>query len=187
MQNQELWALIQKKKLETVRYIFLRRCPPFLFHETAIAFLHGSTGVLPFQPRHRNISAHCFNRSEPADFIGRLHWYGPFYPGHSSGIPFHRLQYKSTLLESDFRFGYVLHIVLYQWQGHGGHEFQEAQAALGLNYSGHSMDWFFHNIIPCTCCTWFVTIRPGYKVIPRLLIGSVAHFSSLLRLSGSTK
>ena len=41
-------------------------------------------------------------------------------------------------------------------RGHDATEFQEAQSALGLNYSGHSLDWFFLLILSIGVITWII-------------------------------
>ncbi|MCX6282700.1 MAG: hypothetical protein NTW31_00455 [Bacteroidetes bacterium] len=67
-------------------------------------------------------------------------------------------------------------------RGHGGHEFQEAQAALGFSYSGHSLDVFFLTIFTFLTAVWFINTRPGYKIIPKLLTGVVVTFFFFIAL-----
>jgi hypothetical protein len=67
-------------------------------------------------------------------------------------------------------------------RGHGGHEFQEAQAALGLSYDGHSLDIFFLILFVLLTVIWILWIKPGYKIILRLLIGSITTFFFFLAL-----
>jgi hypothetical protein len=58
-------------------------------------------------------------------------------------------------------------------RGHDATEFQEAQSALGLNYSAHSLDWFFLLIFSIGVIVWVFKSKPSYKVIGRILIGFV--------------
>ena len=56
-------------------------------------------------------------------------------------------------------------------RGHDLTEFQEAQAAIGLEYSGHSLDWFFLVLFIFGTVLWIFKSIPGLKIIGRLLIG----------------
>jgi len=67
-------------------------------------------------------------------------------------------------------------------RGHGGHEFQEAQAALGFSYSGHSLDVFFLTIFTFLASIGFLKTKPGYKIIWKLLIGAVLTFFFFIAL-----
>ena len=58
-------------------------------------------------------------------------------------------------------------------RGHDGTEFQEAQAALGLNYGGHSLDWLFLALFLLGSILWFKKSKPSFKIIGRLLIGAI--------------
>lgn len=63
---------------------------------------------------------------------------------------------------------------LLKGRGHDATEFQEAQSALGLSYSGHFLDWFFLALFLSGIIIWVVIKRPGYRVIPKLLVGFIA-------------
>lgn len=58
-------------------------------------------------------------------------------------------------------------------RGHDATEFQEAQSALGLNYSGHSLDWFFLFIFFTGIIIWVIKSKPNTKVTGRIIIGVV--------------
>jgi hypothetical protein len=67
---------------------------------------------------------------------------------------------------------YTLRYVLFG-RGHDGAEFQEAQNALGLDYSGHSLDIAFLLLFLTGTILWVNRIRPGLKVSGRLFLGFV--------------
>jgi len=67
---------------------------------------------------------------------------------------------------------YLLRFLL-NGRGHDGTEFQEAQSALGLSYSGHALDYFFSLLFLSGIVAWIIKARPGYKIISRLLVGIV--------------
>ena len=58
-------------------------------------------------------------------------------------------------------------------RGHDATEFQEAQSALGLNYSGHSLDWLFLVLVVMGIVIWIVKTKPSYRILGRLLFGSI--------------
>ena len=58
-------------------------------------------------------------------------------------------------------------------RGHDATEFHEAQSALGLNYSGHSLDWLFLTLVLIGIVMWIAKSKPSYKNLGRLLIGSI--------------
>lgn len=58
-------------------------------------------------------------------------------------------------------------------RGHDATEFQEAQAAMGFSYSGHSLDWIFMIIFLTASLIWFLKSKPGYKIIGRLTLGAI--------------
>jgi hypothetical protein len=45
-------------------------------------------------------------------------------------------------------------------RGHDGTEFQDAQAALGLSFSGHGLDWFFLASWIAIALIWLLRSRP---------------------------
>lgn len=67
---------------------------------------------------------------------------------------------------------YTLRFIL-AGRGHDATEFQEAQSALGLNYPGHSLDWFFLLIFSIGVIVWVIKSKPGYKAIGRITIGVI--------------
>ncbi len=67
---------------------------------------------------------------------------------------------------------YTLRYVLFG-RGHDSTEFQEAQSALGLGYSGHSLDIAFLLLFLAGTILWFIKIRPGLKVSGRLFLGFI--------------
>lgn len=56
-------------------------------------------------------------------------------------------------------------------RGHDGTEFQEAQNALGLSYTGHSLDIAFLLIFSAGVILWIIKCKPGLKISGRLLLG----------------
>ena len=67
-------------------------------------------------------------------------------------------------------------------RGHDATEFQEAQSALGLNYSGHSLDWIFLITFICGVVFWIIKSKPGFRIIGRLSIGLVLTFIFVIGL-----
>jgi hypothetical protein len=67
---------------------------------------------------------------------------------------------------------YTLRFIL-AGRGHDATEFQEAQSALGFNYSGHSLDWFFLIIFLIGAIIWILKSHPSYRVIGRIFTGFV--------------
>ena len=69
---------------------------------------------------------------------------------------------------------------LLKGRGHDATEFQEAQSALGFEYAGHALDWFFLVLFLTGVFIWLLSAKPTYKIIPRLLVGFiVALFFSI--------
>jgi hypothetical protein len=60
-------------------------------------------------------------------------------------------------------------------RGHDATEFQEAQAALGLSYSGHALDWFFLIAWIAITLVWLLKsrTRPGTRLLWKCLKGAV--------------
>jgi len=67
-------------------------------------------------------------------------------------------------------------------RGHDATEFQEAQSALGLSYSGHSLDWFFMTFFLLGAVMWIIKSKPSHKILGRLLIGFVLTFIFVVSL-----
>lgn len=67
-------------------------------------------------------------------------------------------------------------------RGHDSTEFQEAQAAVGLEYSGHSLDWFFLVLFVFGALVWILNSKPGFRIIVRLLIGFLLTFAFIIGL-----
>jgi hypothetical protein len=70
---------------------------------------------------------------------------------------------------------YTLRFIL-AGRGHDATEFQEAQAALGLSYAGHGVDWLFVSLFMAAALFWFwrMRARPTPKLLIRLVIGAIA-------------
>ncbi len=70
---------------------------------------------------------------------------------------------------------YSLRFVL-AGRGHDGTEFQEAQAALGLSYAGHGVDWLFVSLFVLVTVFWFWRTRaqPTLRLVVRLVVGAIA-------------
>lgn len=83
-------------------------------------------------------------------------------------------RFKSALLAGAIAMPgiYSLRFFL-QGRGHDATEFQEAQAAMGVSYSGHFLDWLFLALFVLGILLWIFNTKPGYKVIGRILIGIV--------------
>jgi hypothetical protein len=66
---------------------------------------------------------------------------------------------------------YTLRFVL-AGRGHDGTEFQEAQAALGLSYTGHGLDWLFVSLFVAATVFWFWRARARLtpKLVARLIV-----------------
>ena len=70
---------------------------------------------------------------------------------------------------------YTLRFIL-AGRGHDSTEFQEAQAALGLSYSGHAADWLFVSLFVGVSLFWFLRTRtrPTLRLLGRLAVGAMA-------------
>jgi hypothetical protein len=94
-----------------------------------------------------------------------------------SAIAFYLLKtykYRSAILAGALASPgmYVLRFFLVG-RGHDATEFQEAQSALGLSYSGHFLDWFFLFLFISGLMVWIFRSKPEFIIIGRLLIGFV--------------
>ena len=69
-------------------------------------------------------------------------------------------------------------------RGHDGTEFQEAQAALGLSYAGHAVDWLFVSLFVVATVFWFWRTRahPTPRLVVRLMVLTIAAFVVLALL-----
>jgi hypothetical protein len=69
-------------------------------------------------------------------------------------------------------------------RGHDATEFQEAQAAMGLTYSGHVLDWMFLGLFLMAAALWLWRTRPRltWRLVGRLFIGAVAALVVLVLL-----
>jgi hypothetical protein len=78
---------------------------------------------------------------------------------------------------------YTLRFIL-AGPGHDATEFQEAQAALGLPYAGHSADWFFLGLFVAAAAFWFLLTRPRLtpRQLGRLFAGAFAGLLVLILL-----
>jgi hypothetical protein len=93
-----------------------------------------------------------------------------------------------VFLFTDFRFrselyagataiiGMYCTLIFFNGRGHGGHEFQEAQAAMGFSYNGHSMDIAVIVLFITLVAICFFTDKPKPAIIWRLLIGAILTF-----------
>jgi hypothetical protein len=91
-------------------------------------------------------------------------------------------QFKPHIYSSVFLAGAILTPGVYSLRfllagrGHDATEFQEAQAALGFSYNGHSLDWIFLLLFLVGALSWIIRNKPNYKTFGRLLIGFVLSF-----------
>ena len=67
---------------------------------------------------------------------------------------------------------YTLRFILVG-RGHDATEFQEAQAMLGLNYSGHFIDWLFLALFLTGSLVWIIKSKPDFKITGRLFAGVI--------------
>jgi hypothetical protein len=97
---------------------------------------------------------------------------------------------RPTATTSAILFGTLLTPVLYvlrfliAGRGHDGTEFQNAQAALGLSYSGHALDWFFLTACTAIGLLWLLKsrTRPGIRFLRKRAMGAVFGLLLLLGL-----
>jgi hypothetical protein len=70
---------------------------------------------------------------------------------------------------------YTLRFIL-AGRGHDATEFQEAQAALGLSYDGHAVDWSFVGLFVVAAAFWFwrTQPRPTARLFGRFILGTLA-------------
>lgn len=69
-------------------------------------------------------------------------------------------------------------------RGHDATEFQEAQVALGLEYSGHALDWMFLGLFAGATALWFWRTRPRLtlRLAGRLLAGAFVALGAVVVL-----
>lgn len=70
---------------------------------------------------------------------------------------------------------YTIRFIL-KGRGHDATEFQDAQSALGLNYGGHSLDWFFLLLFLTGVIMWITKSKPTFKILGKLFIGAILTF-----------
>lgn len=92
-------------------------------------------------------------------------------------------RYSSALLAGALAMPsiYTLRFVLLG-RGHDATEFQEAQSALGFNYSGHFVDWLFLSLLILGTTAWLIKSKPSIKILGRLLIGAVLSIAFIVLL-----
>lgn len=78
---------------------------------------------------------------------------------------------------------YTLRFIL-AGRGHDATEFQEAQAALGLTYSGHSADWLFVSLFVAATLFWFVRTktRLNLRLFGRFALGALVAMVTVVLL-----
>jgi len=91
--------------------------------------------------------------------------------------------YKATILAGSLAMPaiYTLRFIL-SGRGHDETEFQEAQSALGLSYSGHFLDWLFLSISIAGMAIWIIESKPKLKITGRLLIGGAVSILFIILL-----
>ncbi len=69
-------------------------------------------------------------------------------------------------------------------RGHDATEFQEAQAALGFSYAGHSLDWFFLALFVLAAAFWLWRSRAPaiLRLVGRLALGAVVALTAVVLL-----
>jgi hypothetical protein len=73
-------------------------------------------------------------------------------------------------------------LFIFKGRGHGDTEFQETQYALGLSYSGHFLDWALVLLCLVAVVLWYLVARPGYKSLPKILLGALLTFGFIVAL-----
>jgi hypothetical protein len=78
---------------------------------------------------------------------------------------------------------YTLRFILFG-RGHDADEFQQAQAALGLSYSGHALDWFFAGLMLVAAVFWLLRThqRLTLRFAGRVFAGAVLALTVLVLL-----
>jgi glucan phosphoethanolaminetransferase (alkaline phosphatase superfamily) len=92
-------------------------------------------------------------------------------------------QASAVLAGASFLPGFYTLRFLIAGRGHDATEFQVAQAALGLSYSGHALDWFFLIAWIAIALVWVLKCRtrPGIRILWKWLKGAAL---GLLLLTG---
>jgi hypothetical protein len=69
-------------------------------------------------------------------------------------------------------------------RGHDATEFQEAQTAMGLSYSGHALDWIFLALLVVAAAAWFWRARARLtaRLAGRLLLGALTALVAVVLL-----
>jgi hypothetical protein len=67
-------------------------------------------------------------------------------------------------------------------RGHDATEFQEAQSALGLSYSGHSLDWIFLLLFVLGIAVWIWKTKPNYKSLGTVTLSVIFTFIFVIGL-----
>jgi di/tricarboxylate transporter len=69
-------------------------------------------------------------------------------------------------------------------RGHDATEFQDAQAALGLSYSGHAADWLFIGLFITATVFWFwrTKTRVTLRLVGRLTAGVLVALLAVVLL-----
>lgn len=158
----------------------------FFLHEIGhcvVAWVHGY-GVIPTPMKEyllspiplalENLVALGGIAGSVAALAGALMWF------HCKPVAGRSALLAGTLAGPGF---YALRFVLFG-RGHDGEEFQQAQAALGLLYAGHTLDWFFVGLFLVAAGVWFWRARPPltFRFAGRLLGGAVAGLATLVLL-----
>jgi hypothetical protein len=73
-------------------------------------------------------------------------------------------------------------LFIFKGRGHGDTEFQDAQSALGLSYSGHFLDWTFLLLCLVAVFLWIIIAKPGYKSLPKIMLGALLTFTFIVIL-----
>lgn len=66
--------------------------------------------------------------------------------------------------------------------GYDAAEFQEAQAALGLSYLGHALDWIFLILVIIAIILWYIKVKPNLKMLRNLFAGSILTLIFMITL-----
>ena len=67
-------------------------------------------------------------------------------------------------------------LFLLKGRGHDATEFQDAQSAVGVSYSGHFLDWLFVSITLLSLTLWILVSKPSLKTVLRTFVGAIVTF-----------
>jgi hypothetical protein len=148
-------------------------CVAIYVHEVGhcvVAWAHGIKAVPT--PAKEYLLEQAPERLNPAISLGGV--VGTFIVSITGIAMFWKGKFNAALLAGTLAMpgAYTLMFIL-KGRGHDATEFQEAQAALGFSYDGHALDWWLLALFAAGVLAWIIKCKPGIKVIPGLLAGTL--------------